>query len=183
VCGNNIIVNGFSYSTICSFKCSNNSPVRIAKIKETKKERYSNQNYNGREKAKMTCISKYGVSNPSKANCIKEKKKQTFLDRYGVLSPFQLPGVHSIIDKKFNLNGEGILSNPECLKKQQKTQIKKYGCLYAQLPAIRNKMKIQAFKTMQDPNNNFGVGALNSKLEDSFGESLLSEKIKFYRRK
>jgi G:T-mismatch repair DNA endonuclease (very short patch repair protein) len=37
-----------------------------------------------REKAKMTCINKYGVENVSQNKDVKEKKRQTFLKNYGV---------------------------------------------------------------------------------------------------
>ena len=41
----------------------------------------------GREKAKQTCLERYGVDNPNKSEEIKERSKQTSLRRYGTENP------------------------------------------------------------------------------------------------
>lgn len=47
------------------------------KVKTTKKERYGDDNYNNIEKAKRTCIEKYGVYNPLKCKEIKNRVADT----------------------------------------------------------------------------------------------------------
>lgn len=73
VCGKKNKFLTTKYSEHCSKECSSRDPNRIKKIKQTKKERYGNENYVNSEKAKETCNIKYGVSNASKSNIIKQK--------------------------------------------------------------------------------------------------------------
>lgn len=53
-------------------------------IKQTKKQKYGNENYNNIEKRKQTCVDVYGVDNPQKRTDIRNKFRQTMLERYGV---------------------------------------------------------------------------------------------------
>jgi very-short-patch-repair endonuclease len=83
----------------------------IKKSKETKKERYDDENYNNTEKNKQTCIKRYGVDNGSKTEYAKEiiseknrrnkdqrldKMVKTFKENYGVNWNSK---VHSISEK------------------------------------------------------------------------------------
>ena len=54
-------------------------PELLNKAKQTKKERYGNENYSNMEKSKKTKLERYGDPNYSNA----EKRKQTCLERYG----------------------------------------------------------------------------------------------------
>lgn len=94
----------YGYRTYCSMSCrnkdkefvkkckntlkikygSNFNEVITNKRKETKKHNYNDENYNNRDKAKITYIEKLGVDNPSKSIIIKEKKENTCLKHYGV---------------------------------------------------------------------------------------------------
>lgn len=60
---------------------------RMTKIFQTKKDRYGSEGYNNRDKAKETCLEKYGVDNPRKNDYIKRKAKETCLEKYGVDNP------------------------------------------------------------------------------------------------
>ena len=60
----------------------------IDKIKQTKKERHGDENYNNRKKYIQTCLKKFGVENPFQSEDIKDKSKQTMLKRYGTEHPF-----------------------------------------------------------------------------------------------
>lgn len=64
------------------------NPQKSKKVKEkskqTKLERYGDENYNNRNKAKETNLMRYGFDNPIKCSEVKEKIKQTNLKRYGV---------------------------------------------------------------------------------------------------
>jgi hypothetical protein len=57
------------------------------KSKQTKKEKYGNENYVNVEKGKQTCIERYGVENIRKSKKTKERIKQTCIERYGVENP------------------------------------------------------------------------------------------------
>ena len=77
------------------------------KIKQTKLERYGNENYNNREKfketlnnnpqivehmidnIKQTFLKKYGTEIPMQLESVKNKFKQTCLKKYGVENPYQ----------------------------------------------------------------------------------------------
>lgn len=60
------------------------SPVVKQKSKMTKLERYNDENYNNREKAKNTWLQIYGVNHPKKTLEVNEKMKSTCMERYGV---------------------------------------------------------------------------------------------------
>lgn len=74
--------NGRFCSNQCSTKFTANSADRIAKIKKTKLERYGNEIYVNSEKAKITCLEKYGVNNASKSELVKEKLKELGTSRF-----------------------------------------------------------------------------------------------------
>jgi len=84
-----------NYSRTCSQKCVlpetfqirkettiNNGNLLIGskefieKSKITKKERYNNESYCNSEKAKITCLTRYGVDNPAKSEAVKKKISQ-----------------------------------------------------------------------------------------------------------
>jgi hypothetical protein len=56
----------------------------IQQIKNTKKEKYNDENYNNRNKSIITNLQKYNIENVSEIKEIKEKKKETFLLNYNV---------------------------------------------------------------------------------------------------
>jgi hypothetical protein len=60
-----------------------NDPTNLAKQKQTKLEKYNNENYNNREKAKNTCQEHYGVVNPLQDKNIYNKTLKTKLEKYG----------------------------------------------------------------------------------------------------
>jgi len=64
------------------------SKEKKEKIKETKRERYNDENYNNREKCKQTYLERYGVEYISQLKEIKEKKEQTCLKNHGVKAGF-----------------------------------------------------------------------------------------------
>jgi very-short-patch-repair endonuclease len=56
----------------------------VEKTKNKKLERYGNPIYVNSEKAKETCIERYGVENPAQNEKVKQKMKETCIKRYGV---------------------------------------------------------------------------------------------------
>ena len=116
-CGNVVSFINFKngYRTFCSRKCINTSEVTKLKIKNTHLEKYGKK-YNNREKAKSTCIERYGVDNVSLAPKIIAKIKSTKEERYGS------PGYNNT-------------------KKRKETCIEKYGVEFAsQHKKVRDKI-------------------------------------------
>lgn len=85
-------------------------------IKKSKLEKYGDVNYNNRDKAKETCLEKYGVDNPFKDV---DKIKQSLINKYGVDSPMKVEEIK-----------QKVLSNKnyvEINKKSRETYFKKTG--------------------------------------------------------
>ena len=88
ICGNDFESLIFRKQKCCSSKCSgvyvSSQPDRIDKIKQSKLKKYGNAAYVNSEKAKQTCLEKYGVDNISKTdqfkNFIKIDSKKRFID-------------------------------------------------------------------------------------------------------
>lgn len=55
----------------------------VEKAKQTKKEKYGNENYNNTKKREKTCLEKYGFTCPAKNDKIKNKQRNTLKERYG----------------------------------------------------------------------------------------------------
>ena len=84
---------------------------------------------NARDKFKETCIKKYGVDNPGKAETVIEKHKQTCLKKYGVSSynktdEFKERYKNTCLDKYGTTN---IVNVPEIQEKIKQTNLEKYG--------------------------------------------------------
>jgi len=100
------------------------------KIKQTKLDKYGDENYNNKSKNKKTCLEKYGVEHPLQTIEIINKIKQTNLEKYGV---------------------ECTLHDENISNKVKQTMLDKYGVEYAgQSDEIKNKIK----QTVQ---NKYGV--------------------------
>lgn len=130
------------YKKCCSDKCAKIqgniiSKIRygivrcnIKKAKETKKERYGNENYNNREKSKQTCLEIYGVENPNQTIFIHEKVlksgyklKQFKNTNIWYQGTYELDFIRKHYDKfpnivrgpsiKYILNGENKVYHPD----------------------------------------------------------------------
>jgi hypothetical protein len=92
-------------------------------------KKYGEKNYNNREKAKKTCLEKYGVDNTFKSEEIKDKIKDSLLEKYGVEYISQNENIKEK-KKKTCLKNYGV-DNPnksEIIKKQTKqVKLQKYG--------------------------------------------------------
>lgn len=95
--------------------------VRNQHTKETLLSRYGDENYNNREKARQTCMERYGVENTSQLEEVQEKTKRTCLERYGETT---------------------FTKTDEYKKKSIKTSIDKYGVpYYSQTDEYKDKVK------------------------------------------
>lgn len=114
------------------------------KIKQTKLERYGDENYRNEEKIKQTCLEKYGVENPYASKEIIEKKKQTYLKHYGYDNHMKSPEFKKEYKEKRLLKNNGSWNNNptqtnitklekygpkqiEIVKKIQQTKLERYG--------------------------------------------------------
>ena len=114
------------------------------KIKQTKLERYGNENYRNDEKIKQTNLEKYGVENVYASDYVKEKKKQTYIEHYGTDHPMKnkdyleqyIQNRKIKYDGKWNNNIRQTLQTKiekygnnqyEIIKKIQQTKLERYG--------------------------------------------------------
>jgi len=109
VCGKslNFIKPSKHFSKYCSNKCKNNSiehnnlikltllknygvdnpqksKIILEKSKKVKLLKYNDENYNNREKAKQTCLERFGLCSPLCSGNLRELGKNTLLRKYGV---------------------------------------------------------------------------------------------------
>jgi hypothetical protein len=94
-------------------------------IKQTKKEKYNDENYNNRKKYKETCQKRFGVENPFQSSKIKEKSKETLLKNYEVEYPSKSKEIRKKVSHtKLKIYGNENYNNRE---KAKQTCIKEYG--------------------------------------------------------
>ena len=72
------------YGEYCSNKCRSYSKTRIQKIKQTKFERYGNENYINKEKIKETNKKRYGTDWVVQSDHFKDKYKKFCIKKWGV---------------------------------------------------------------------------------------------------
>ena len=95
------------------------------KQKQTKLERYGDENYSNREKQKQTCLERYGVTNGGCSQQALEKMKNTFKEKYGVEYSWKIPGVSDKSKQtKLERYGDKNYTNRE---KSKQTCLEKYG--------------------------------------------------------
>jgi hypothetical protein len=95
------------YKKYCSSKCQMNNSDEIKRIKQTKKERYGDENYNNKKKAIKTNLVRYDAKTPLLNDNIKKKIKNTNLKKYGVDNPLKSKEIHRKINDT-NLRKYGV---------------------------------------------------------------------------
>ena len=113
------------YRKFCSNTCSQHDIDIRNKAKQTCIERYgveyALQSEEIKEKSKQTCIERYGVEYIGQVEEVKEKSKQTCIERYGV---------------------EYALQSEEIKEKSKQTCIERYGVEYiGQVEEVKEKSK------------------------------------------
>ena len=118
---------------LCSPKCSavytSLNKDRISKIKGTKLLRYGSETYVNPDKAKKTCLEKYGVDNFSKTEESSLRIKNSNIEKYGVEWSWQSEEVKNKI-KITNLEKYGFenASSSKIIRKKVKDTVnEKYG--------------------------------------------------------
>lgn len=135
---------------------------RSDKSKQTKKERYGDENYNNRKKSKITCLEKYGVEtylqtddvrdrkielyggpSPMYSEEVKNKAKQTRLEKYGAEYIFQNKELcQKAKDRCVELYGNLGFGSETINKRIQETNKERYGdVIPARSDQIRNKIE------------------------------------------
>jgi len=91
VCGRRTKLNSIfmGYRLFCCKRCSSSSDLVQSKMKQTRLDRYGDENYNNTDQYKKTCLERYGVENPSTVEAVKEKRVETYIDNYGCSHPSQ----------------------------------------------------------------------------------------------
>lgn len=93
--------------------------------KETKKERYGDENYNNRELAKKTCLERYGVETPlSGEGKIRQKWENENLEKFGKKTVTNTEKIRKTKEERY---GDGGYVNSE---KRKKTMKERYGSEY-----------------------------------------------------
>ena len=128
---------------------SNENYNNLEQIKQTKLERYNNENYNNNNQTKQTNLKKYGVVTPLQTNETKEKVKQTNLEKYGVDNAFKAVETHNkakqVIKEKYGVNS--VLQLSEIQNKIKDTNLKRYGATNV----FKNKdIKQKQFDTIKE---------------------------------
>ena len=110
---------------------------RVKKIKETKKDRYGDENYNNTEKTKQTQQERYGCWYLGTNDC-RDKTRETSLLKYGVEHPMKCPEVNQ------------KLQTPEIKEKatigREKTMVERYGGFGNSVESIREKQEDSMMK-------------------------------------
>jgi len=160
---------------------------RIAKIKNTKFKKYGDSNYVNVNKARKTCLSRYGVDNIFKfreiknlikeinlqkygvehtfqSDEIKDKIKQTNLFKYGVNNPSKSYEVKDKIKKTVNdkYGVDNIFKHKETMEKVYAENIKKYG---KKIPVNADELKSLMIKRLRETLYGVVVERLNIKSE------------------
>lgn len=110
------------------------------KVKQTKKEKYGDENYNNRNKAEKTLEEKYGVKNSMKLKENIEKSKETKKEKYGDDNYNNRDKAKKTIKEKYGV--EHHLQNKDCLNKMIETNKEKYNVEYQfNRESIKEKLK------------------------------------------
>ena len=119
------------------------------KAKQTCLERYGDPTYNNPEKAKQTCLERYGVEHPLQNSEIHQKVVKTNNERYGCDYPLQNA---DIMNKTKETNNERygvdcILQNEKIKEQIKQTKFEKYGNPYFVNPEKTKQTKLERYNT------------------------------------
>lgn len=98
-------------------------------VKQTKLEKYNDENYVNEEKIKQTNLKKYGKEYYSQTEEAKERKKKTCLEKYGTSCSMNSKEIRETI-KQNNLikyGTEDASQTKEAIEKRKQTLLSKYG--------------------------------------------------------
>ena len=163
------------FSEYCSIKCSRQGDKSKQKRQQTKLTKYGHTGYNNREKAKETCLLRYGVENVTQTIQVKEKLRNSANAAYAS---------GSIKEKRLatfqeRYNGHPQQTNAVKQKKINNT-LAKYGVEHTtQLPDVINKIQaakeesyVEQYKHIIDYVLSLDEPALRTNIARELNESL-----------
>ena len=188
ICGNRVNFHRFcdGYYNTCSSRCANIGSRE--KAKQTCLERYgvehAMQNKDINDKAKQTCLERYGVNSYTQSQEFKNKTKQTCLERYGVEYYLQ-SNDYSNKNKKTRLEKYNNV-NYRNSEKAKQTCLERYG---VENPGCREIQKInntinkdaiqrKIYKTKKQ-NNTFNSSSIEKKFEAYLKENNINYKAQY----
>ena len=125
-------------------KYGNENYVNLEKAKLTKKERYGDENYTNRERAKNTLRERYGVDNCSQVEGSRNKAKETWVTNYGVDNPMKDSEIKQkqidTVNQKYGV--ENVSQLQSIKEKVVETNKERFGVDYPlQSKEIKQKMQ------------------------------------------
>lgn len=139
----------------------------IQKMKQTKKEKYGNESYVNPEKAKETNMNRYGVTVASKLESIKEKQRQTCQELYGVDSYLQKPEVKQAFQEKYNSDHPMHVESIYNKVRQTNKETYGYECSFQS-----REVRLKALQNMKQNGN-------RSSLEDYLEQFFIDNNINY----
>lgn len=159
ICGKptNYVSINIGYRKFCCNKCVGIGIVEQSK--QTKLERYGDENYNNQAKSKTTCLKRYGVETFLSSPKARKQIKQTNLEKYGHENPFGSQIIQEKI-RRTNLENLGVeypQQSKIVRKKKAKTNLKLYGnvCPANTEKSIKTKIKNGTFNTSKPEEDSY----------------------------
>lgn len=185
ICGKEYLTfRAYNPPRTCSKKCA------CEKRRRNYIEKYGkpyHNNSNNREKAKQTCLERYGVENPSQIEDIKNKKEETCLKHYGKKYYTQTDEAKEKIKKKCmeKYSVECNFQAKEIIEKIKKTNLERYGSESHNSSEIVKQHKKEAYFKKYGYEYNFQNPIVKEKIKQTSlerygvenpGDSLLARK-------
>jgi hypothetical protein len=124
----------WGYRPYCSLLCAKTDPKNKEKAKVTCLRKYGGpspfSSASVRQKAVKTCQNNYGVDNPAQSSKVQKKISKTNKARYGGRSPFSSAKIRqkSVRTCKRKYGVTNISQDQEIKDKKVQTSLKNYGC-------------------------------------------------------
>lgn len=123
VCGrNNHFLCSGKYSATCSQSCGIKNPDTQKRTKETHLIRYGVKRFTNPDKAKNTCLERYGVEHTSKLEENRQMANETWLERHGVEGHNEL--IRKGFIKKYGV--DNVWKSPEIIERISIKRAKRY---------------------------------------------------------
>ena len=135
VCGKTLLATKPD-SVYCSYECKRKDPDLVEKMKKTCIDRYGVSNPGKaeavKEKMRKTSLERYGVENAAKSKAVQDKMKKTCLERYGVEHAVESANVREKIQKTFDERYDGNPNKSADVRaKIKSTCLERYGVEYS----------------------------------------------------
>lgn len=109
---------------IKEYNCHKDKKLANKITKKILLQKYGNENYNNRDKAKQTCLKKYGVDNPYKSSDLMKNSFSIKEEKYGIGNSNNWIKNH---ETRIKNSGSLESSYKQCREKYRQTCLEKYG--------------------------------------------------------